>query len=108
MPSSTVVYDLSFLRQFPQGQVRTIAQFVKSLAQRNFDDVSAKEAYGKCGAPRGIRQAFAEAKNWAFSWRNPREAHQIEFGFLGVMQTSKSGQGEGGVGEPMYCRTLIG
>ena len=33
--------EVDFSGQFPQGQVRFVAQFVKPLAQRNFDHVSA-------------------------------------------------------------------
>jgi hypothetical protein len=38
--------DADSLRQFTQGRVRFVPQLVKPLAQRSFDHMSAKEAYG--------------------------------------------------------------
>jgi hypothetical protein len=51
--------SIARLRRAQKGQVRLVPQFVDSLAQRDFDHVLAKEAYGKCDAPREIKQAFA-------------------------------------------------
>jgi Phosphofructokinase len=80
--------NADFFRQFTQRQVRTIPQLVKSLAQRNFDHVSAKKACSSVARPVESSKPLLKAKTEPFFWSKPRGGHQIEFKLVDVTQTS--------------------